>query len=58
MLLAFTVMVAVSIATRCRTPADVGATMLRLYAPRDAATVTARRWGQGGQLLRSWNECG
>ena len=19
---------------------------------------TARRWGQGGQLLRSWNDCG
>lgn len=29
---AFTVMVAVSIATRRRTPADVGATMLRLHA--------------------------
>ena len=31
--LAFTVMVAVSIATRRRTPAGVGATMLRLHAP-------------------------
>ena len=31
--LAFTVMVAVSMATRRRTPADVGATMLRLHAP-------------------------
>jgi cation/acetate symporter len=31
--LAFTVMVAVSIATRRRTPAGVGATMLRLDAP-------------------------
>jgi hypothetical protein len=31
--LALTVMVAVSIATRRRTPADVGATMLRLRAP-------------------------
>jgi hypothetical protein len=31
--LAFTVMVTVSIATRRRTPADVGATMLRLHAP-------------------------
>ncbi|MEV4754073.1 cation acetate symporter [Micromonospora sp. NPDC049559] len=31
--LAFTVMVAVSMATRHRTPADVGATMLRLHAP-------------------------
>jgi cation/acetate symporter len=30
--LAFTVMVAVSIATRRRTPADVGATMLCLHA--------------------------
>ncbi|MEU5944351.1 cation acetate symporter [Micromonospora sp. NPDC047465] len=31
--LAFTVMVAVSVATRRRAPADVGATMLRLHAP-------------------------
>jgi Na+(H+)/acetate symporter ActP len=31
--LAFTVMVAVSMATRRRTPVDVGATMLRLHAP-------------------------
>ncbi|WP_433388747.1 cation acetate symporter [Micromonospora sp. KLBMP9576] len=31
--LAFTVMVAVSMATRRRAPADVGATMLRLHAP-------------------------
>ncbi|TDB78522.1 cation acetate symporter [Micromonospora sp. KC723] len=31
--LAFTVMVAVSMATRHRMPADVGATMLRLHAP-------------------------
>ncbi|GAA4578992.1 cation acetate symporter [Micromonospora coerulea] len=31
--LAFTVMVAVSMATRRRLPADVGATMLRLHAP-------------------------
>jgi cation/acetate symporter len=31
--LAFTVMVAVSVATRRRVPADVGATMLRLHAP-------------------------
>ncbi|WP_406039655.1 cation acetate symporter [Micromonospora sp. NBC_00898] len=31
--LAFTVMVAVSVATRRRLPADVGATMLRLHAP-------------------------
>ena len=31
--LAFTVMVAVSLATRRRAPADVGATMLRLHAP-------------------------
>ncbi|TDC41049.1 cation acetate symporter [Micromonospora sp. KC213] len=31
--LAFTVMVAASMATRHRTPADVGATMLRLHAP-------------------------
>ncbi|MDZ5446291.1 cation acetate symporter [Micromonospora sp. 4G57] len=31
--LAFTVMVAVSLATRRRLPADVGATMLRLHAP-------------------------
>ncbi|HEX8629655.1 MAG TPA: cation acetate symporter [Catenuloplanes sp.] len=31
--LAFTVMVLVSVATRRRTPADVGATMLRLHAP-------------------------
>jgi hypothetical protein len=36
---------------------DVGATMLRLRAPR-RCVVTARRWGQSGQLLRSWNECG
>jgi len=32
-LLAFTVMVAGSIAAPRRTPADVGATMLRLHAP-------------------------
>ncbi|GAB3950215.1 hypothetical protein GCM10027614_50290 [Micromonospora vulcania] len=31
--LAFTVMVAVSVATRRRTPTDVGATMLRLHTP-------------------------
>ncbi|MFU8855284.1 hypothetical protein ACNAW0_30635 [Micromonospora sp. SL1-18] len=31
--LAFTVMVAVSIATRRRLPRDVGTTMLRLHAP-------------------------
>jgi Na+(H+)/acetate symporter ActP len=31
--LAFTVMVAASVATRRRVPADVGATMLRLHAP-------------------------
>ena len=31
--LAFAVMVVVSLATRKRTPADVGATMLRLHAP-------------------------
>ncbi|MGW4499297.1 sodium/solute symporter [Micromonospora sp. NPDC004336] len=31
--LAFTVMVAVSVATRRRAPADIGATMLRLHAP-------------------------
>ncbi|MEU5942933.1 cation acetate symporter [Micromonospora sp. NPDC047548] len=31
--LAFTVMVAISMATRRRAPADVGATMLRLHAP-------------------------
>jgi len=31
--LAFAVMVAVSLATRRRTPPDVGTTMLRLHAP-------------------------
>ncbi len=31
--LAFTVMVVGSVATRRRTPGDVGATMLRLHAP-------------------------
>ena len=31
--LAFTVMIAVSMATRRRTPTDVGPTMLRLHAP-------------------------
>jgi cation/acetate symporter len=31
--LSFTVMVAMSIATRRRAPVDVGATMLRLHAP-------------------------
>ncbi|PZG11948.1 cation acetate symporter, partial [Micromonospora craterilacus] len=31
--LAFTVMVAVSLATRRRAPADIGRTMLRLHAP-------------------------
>ncbi len=31
--LAFTVMIAVSLATRRRVPVDVGATMLRLHAP-------------------------
>jgi cation/acetate symporter len=56
--LAFTVMVAVSITTRRRTPADAGAPVLRLHAPRRCGCDGPRRWGQGGQLLRSWKECG
>ena len=38
--LAFTVMVVVSLATRRRVPADVGATMLRLHAPESAAALS------------------
>ena len=42
--LAFAVMVVVSLATRNRVPADVGATMLRLHAPGNrAAPVPTRR---------------
>jgi hypothetical protein len=51
-------MVAVSIATRRRTPAGVGATMLRLHAPETLRAVNGPAMGQGGHLLRSWNECG
>jgi hypothetical protein len=55
--LAVIVMVAVSIATGRSHPGR----RRRHHAPpapRYAAAVTARRWGQGRQLLRSWNECG
>ena len=43
--LAFTVMVAVSIATRRRTPAGVGATMLRLHAPETLRAVNGPAMG-------------
>jgi len=55
--LAFTVVVAVSIATDRRTPADVGATMLHQHPPRRCG-CDGPAMGQGGQLLRSWNEFG
>lgn len=43
--LAFTVMVAVSIATRRRTPAGVGATMLRLHASETLRAVNGPAMG-------------
>jgi Na+(H+)/acetate symporter ActP len=41
--LAFAVMVVVSLASRSRIPADVGAVMLRLHAPESVLTGPARR---------------
>ena len=39
-------------------PAGVGATMLRLHVPETLRAVNGPAMGQGGHLLRSWNECG
>ena len=39
-------------------PAGVGATMFRLHASETLRAVNGPAMGQGGHLLRSWNECG